>query len=457
MAKASSTAFFCKECGFESSKWLGQCPACHQWNTMVEAPKAPQGGTASRMAKTSSRLSFSSPVTLGEIGTGEEERQSTGFEELDVVLGGGIVPASLILIGGDPGIGKSTMLLQLCRNIAEAGKSVLYVSGEESLRQIRMRADRVGTFGENIRFLSETDLGRVSELISENRPDVAVIDSIQTMYQEEVTGAPGSITQVREATMTLLRVAKNYGVTIFVVGHVTKEGTVAGPRMLEHIVDTVLYFEGDRNASYRIIRSAKNRFGSTNEVGVFEMTGQGLKEVKNPSAFLLEGRPEGAPGSVVTCTMEGSRPLLLELQALVCRTSFGMPRRTAAGIDYNRVNLLMAVLEKRMGLRVGDCDAYLNVAGGLKVSEPALDLAIIMALVSSYKDRPIPQDTLVIGEVGLAGEVRSVRMAERRIAEAVRMGFRQCVLPWGNLAAAKGAGDIRLVGVRTAAEAIALL
>ncbi len=463
MAKASATVFFCRECGYESTKWLGQCPACHQWNTMTEAPKAASGGTPSRMARSTGRLGMQAPVRLDEIGEGEETRQKTGFEELDVVLGGGIVPASLILVGGDPGIGKSTILLQLCRNISEAGRSVLYVSGEESLKQIRMRAARLGTFGANIRFLSETGLDRISELLTEEKPEVVVIDSVQTMYQEEVSGAPGSITQVREATMTLLRIAKNFGITIFIVGHVTKEGTVAGPRMLEHIVDTVLYFEGDRNASYRIIRSAKNRFGSTNEVGVFEMTGKGLQEVKNPSAFLLEGRPEGAPGSIVTCTMEGSRPLLLELQALVCKTSFGMPRRTSAGIDYNRVNLLMAVLEKRMMLHVNDCDAYMNVAGGMRVNEPALDLAIIMALVSSYKDRPLPDDTLVIGEVGLAGEVRAVRMAERRVAEAVRMGFTRCILPAGNLPAARSVsasgegGAVKLIGVRTAAEAIACL
>lgn len=462
MAKAPATTFFCRECGYESAKWLGQCPACRQWNTMTEAPKA-AGGANARIAKTKGRLPVQMPVTLDEISEGEETRQTTGFGELDMVLGGGIVPASLILVGGDPGIGKSTILLQLCRNIAEAGRTVLYVSGEESLRQIRMRAARLGSFVGNIRFLSETGLDRISELLTEEKPEVVVIDSIQTMYQEEVSGAPGSITQVREATMTLLRIAKSFGITIFIVGHVTKEGTVAGPRMLEHIVDTVLYFEGDRNVSYRIIRSAKNRFGSTNEVGVFEMTGKGLQEVKNPSAFLLEGRPEGAPGSIVTCTMEGSRPLLLELQALVCKTSFGMPRRTAAGIDYNRVNLLMAVLEKRMMLHVNDCDAYLNVAGGMRVNEPALDLAIVMALVSSYKDRPLPDDTLVIGEVGLAGEVRSVRMAERRVAEAARMGFTRCILPAGNLSAARSvsasgdAGDMRLIGVRTAAEAIRCL
>ncbi|MBP5291877.1 MAG: DNA repair protein RadA [Lachnospiraceae bacterium] len=463
MAKASATTFFCRECGYESTKWVGQCPACRQWNTMAEAPKAASGSTSSRIARSKGRLLVQTPVTLDEIGEGEETRQKTGFDELDMVLGGGIVPASLILVGGDPGIGKSTILLQLCRNLAKDGRSVLYVSGEESLRQIRMRASRLGAFEGNIRFLSETGLDRVTDLLTEEKPEIVVIDSVQTMYQEEVSGAPGSITQVREATMTLLRIAKSFGITIFIVGHVTKEGTVAGPRMLEHIVDTVLYFEGDRNASYRIIRSAKNRFGSTNEVGVFEMTGQGLREVKNPSAFLLEGRPEGAPGSVVTCTMEGSRPLLLELQALVCKTSFGMPRRTAAGIDYNRVNLLMAVLEKRMMLRVNDCDAYLNVAGGMRVNEPALDLAIVMALASSYKDRPLPDDTLVIGEVGLAGEVRAVRMAERRVAEAIRMGFARCILPAGNLTAAGSVsamgenGGIRLVGVRTAAEAIACL
>ena len=456
MAKAAATAFFCRECGYESVKWLGQCPACRQWNTMVEAPRQKQAPSA-RAAGAVGLAPQSAPVTLEKIGAEPETRIPTGFSELDVVLGGGIVPASLVLVGGDPGIGKSTILLQLCRNLSEAGSSVLYVSGEESLRQIRLRADRVGTFGSNIRFLSETSLNRVTDLLSEERPQVAVIDSIQTMYQEEAGGAPGSITQVREATLLLLRIAKSFGITIFIVGHVTKEGTVAGPRMLEHIVDTVLYFEGDRNASYRIIRSAKNRFGSTNEVGVFEMTGRGLREVKNPSGFLLEGRPQAASGSVVTCTMEGSRPLLIEIQALVCRTNFGMPRRTSAGIDYNRLNLLMAVLEKRMGLRVGDCDAYLNVAGGLKVNEPALDLGIVMALASSYKDRPVPDDTLVLGEIGLAGEVRSVRMAGRRVAEAARMGFKTVILPAGSVAQAGESEGIRLVGVRSVADAVGMI
>ena len=455
MAKSKATAFFCKECGYESSKWMGQCPACKTWNSFVEAPAAGKGalpGKGGAVARESAE-----PCTLDQVPAERETRISTGFGELDNVLGGGLVPASLLLVGGDPGIGKSTLLLQVCRNLAADGRSVLYISGEESLRQIRLRANRIGTITGNLRFLCETNLDTVAHVLEKYRPEVVVIDSIQTMYREDASGAPGSVGQVRESTNVLLQLAKGLGITIFIVGHVTKEGTVAGPRMLEHMVDTVLYFEGERSASYRILRGVKNRFGSTNEIGVFEMAEEGLREVKNPSEFLLSGRPEGASGSVVACAMEGTRPILLEIQALVCRTNFGMPRRTAAGTDYNRVNLLMAVLEKRLGLRLSECDAYVNIAGGMRISEPSLDLGIVTALVSSYQDRPVDDSLLVFGEVGLSGEVRAVSMAEQRVAEAVKLGFETCVLPQSNRAAMKKDYPVRLIGVRNVQEAMAVL
>ena len=382
MAKARSTMFFCKECGYESSKWLGQCPGCRQWNTMVEEPVVKKNSSTVKIERSSRQ-----PTQLGEISIKEEERTSTGMKELDRVLGGGIVAGSLMLVGGDPGIGKSTLLLQVCKNLSERGHKILYISGEESLRQIKMRANRMGSFSGELLLLSETNLDVISQVITEQKPELVIIDSIQTMYREDVSSAPGSVSQVRESTNVLMQLAKGYGISMFLVGHVTKEGVVAGPRVLEHMVDTVLYFEGDRNAVYRILRAVKNRFGSTNEIGVFEMMQEGLVEVENPSAYMLNGRPKGASGSVVTCAMEGSRPLLLEIQALVCKTNFGMPRRTSAGTDYNRINLLMAVLEKRIGLRLSECDAYVNITGGMKINEPSLDLAIVMAIVSSKSDR----------------------------------------------------------------------
>ena len=462
MAKAKATAFFCKECGHESVKWVGQCPGCRAWNTMVEAPtmKAVPGrvsmGAGNAMAGNS--LAFASePAALDSIDSGQEARIPTGFKELDGVLGGGLVPASLLLVGGDPGIGKSTLLLQVCRNLAADGRKVLYISGEESLRQIKLRADRMGTFTGDIKFLCETNLDIIAEVLKKNSPEVVIIDSIQTMYRDEVGSAPGSVGQVRESTNVLMQLAKGLGITIFIVGHVTKEGTVAGPRMLEHMVDTVLYFEGERNASYRILRGVKNRFGSTNEIGVFEMRENGLAEVPNPSEFMLSGKPEDASGSVVTCSMEGTRPILLEIQALVCRTNFGMPRRTAAGTDYNRVNLLMAVLEKRLGLHLSECDAYVNIAGGMRISEPSLDLGIILAIVSSYRDKPISDKTLVFGEVGLSGEVRGVNMAEKRVSEAIKLGFETCILPKSNLASLKRTDGIRLIGVSNVQEAMKVL
>ena len=369
------------------------------------------------------------PVILKDISLSEDERQTTQIGELDRVLGGGIVPGSLVLVGGDPGIGKSTLLLQVCRNLAEKQVSVLYISGEESLRQIKLRANRIGQFTDKMQLLCETNLEVIREVIERRKPDVVVIDSIQTMFHEDVSSAPGSVSQVRESTNILMQIAKGMGVSIFIVGHVTKEGNVAGPRVLEHMVDTVLYFEGDRHASYRILRAVKNRFGSTNEIGVFEMCNTGLEEMKNPSEYMLNGRPEDASGSVVACSMEGTRPILVEIQALVCQSNFGIPRRTAVGTDFNRVNLLMAVLEKKVGLRLAASDAYVNIAGGMKMTEPAIDLGICLAIVSSAKDIVIPDNVMVFGEVGLSGEIRAVNMAGQRVQEAKKLGFGTVVLP----------------------------
>ena len=425
MAKGKQkTTFFCKECGFESPKWLGQCPGCKEWDSFVEEPVVKTAAGRS-VTVTEHR----EPSKLSEIVTNDEVRTLTGIGELDRVLGGGIVTGSLVLVGGDPGIGKSTLLLQMCKQLAEAGKDVLYVSGEESVKQIKMRADRLGTFQKELFLLSETDLDIVTDVIGRKKPEIVIIDSIQTMYREEIGSAPGSVSQVRETTSTLMRLAKSLPVSIFIVGHVTKEGVVAGPRVLEHMVDTVLYFEGDGGASYRFLRGVKNRFGSTDEIGVFEMRGNGLVEVPNPSEYMLAGKPKQAPGSIVVCSIEGTRPILIEVQALVCQTNFNMPRRTSTGTDYNRVNLLMAVIEKRMGVRMGDCDAYINVAGGMRIHEPALDLGIILALLTSYRNQSLDDETICFGEVGLAGEVRAVNMAEQRVLEAAKLGFKRCILP----------------------------
>lgn len=448
MAKAKSTVFFCKECGYESAKWMGQCPACKEWNSFVEEPVKPKSkGTTARS------ILSSEPVSINQVSAKDEDRISTGFTELDRVLGGGIVPGALILVGGDPGIGKSTLLLQVCRNLSDSGKKILYISGEESTNQIKLRANRMGKFTENLLLLTETNLDVIEGAIESTKPDAVVIDSIQTMYREDVGSAPGSVSQIRESTNSLMQMAKGMTIPIFIVGHVTKEGVVAGPRVLEHMVDTVIYFEGDRHAAYRIIRGVKNRFGSTNEIGVFEMRGNGLNQVLNPSEFMLEGRAEDASGSVVACLMEGTRPILVEIQALLTRSNFGMPRRTAVGTDYNKVNLLMAVLEKRIGVQMGDFDAYVNVAGGMKISEPALDLALVMALLSSYKNRIINSDTIVFGEVGLAGEVRAVSMADQRVAEAKKLGFKRCILPKVSIAGLKDVEGIELIGVSNVKEA----
>lgn len=455
MAKGKSTVFFCQNCGYESSKWLGQCPGCREWNTMVEEPAVKKGNAASGGGMSPGTAAV--PVSLGEVDIREGERMTTHIAELDRVLGGGIVPGSLTLVGGDPGIGKSTLLLQVCRYMAADGRKLLYISGEESLRQIKLRANRIGDFSDNLKLLCETNLETVEQTIRREMPAVAVIDSIQTMYREEISSAPGSVSQVRESTNVLMQLAKGLGVSILIVGHVTKEGTVAGPRVLEHMVDTVLYFEGDRHASYRILRGVKNRFGSTNEIGVFEMREEGLMEVKNASEFMLSGKPEGASGSVVSCSMEGTRPILLEIQALVCRSNFGIPRRQAIGMDFNRLNLLMAVLEKRLNLQMSDCDAYVNLAGGMRIVEPAIDLGVAMAVASSFKNRVIDDKTIAFGEIGLSGEVRGVSMAENRVAEAAKLGFTTCILPAVNAGQIREKQEITVIGVRTVRDAIDLI
>lgn len=450
-----TTVFYCGSCGYESSKWMGQCPGCREWNTFVEEKINTKTPASSISGKTGREAAL--PARLSEIALQDEERMSTHMQELDRVLGGGIVPGSLILVGGDPGIGKSTLLLQVCRHMAADNRKVLYISGEESLKQIKIRANRIGEFTENLFLLCETNLGIIEETIRHIKPDIAIVDSIQTMYQEEVSSAPGSVSQVREATNTFLQIAKGMGTSVFIVGHVTKEGTVAGPRVLEHMVDTVLYFEGDRHASYRILRGVKNRFGSTNEIGVFEMQEQGLAEVANPSEFMLDGKPEGASGSIVSCSMEGTRPILFEIQALVCRTNFGFPRRQANGTDFNRVNLLMAVLEKRVGLQMSDCDAYVNLAGGMRIQEPAIDLGIAMAVASSFKNRPIDDRMAAFGEIGLSGEVRGISMIEQRIQEAVKLGFTVCVIPKVCEKQIKNMGNVKIIGVSSVQDAIDLI
>ena len=462
MAKSRTTAFFCKECGYESAKWSGQCPSCKAWNTFVEEPVVKEKnvkGIININAKyhETAGVKKAAPVRLSSVTAADTDRIKTDICELDRVLGGGIVEGSLVLVGGDPGIGKSTLLLQMCYNLAKNGNSVLYISGEESLGQIKLRAQRVGEASDNLMVLCETSLDTIENVLENVKPQIVVIDSIQTMYREEVGAAPGSVSQVRETTAVLMQLAKGLNISIFIVGHVTKEGVVAGPRMLEHMVDTVLYFEGDKNAAYRILRSVKNRFGSTNEIGVFEMRQEGLAEVANPSEYMLTGRPEEASGSVVVCLLEGTRPILVEIQALVCDSNFGMPRRTAAGADYNRVNLLMAVLEKRAGIHLSGSDAYVNIAGGMRVNEPAMDLGIVMALVSSFRNHPMMQNTIVFGEVGLAGEVRAVSQPQIRINEAVKLGFENCILPQVCLKNIKKTDKINLIGISSVKDAVKLI
>jgi DNA repair protein RadA/Sms len=427
MAKIK-TSYICSECGFESPKWYGKCPSCGEWNTLNEELNSQQ-------TKNSFSNSFSTVnqvLALDDICGENDERIPTKIEEFDRVLGGGIVKGSLVLLSGDPGIGKSTILLQICQNLGSKGQKILYVSGEESANQIKLRAVRIGVTTKNLFILSQTDLATIVECIKAEKPDIVIIDSIQTMVYEQVNSSAGSITQVRECTNVFMHTAKGLGIPIFIVGHVNKDGAIAGPKVLEHIVDTVLYFEGERNYSYRILRGVKNRFGSTNEIGVFEMTADGLKEVLNPSLMMISGRPKNTSGTCVACVMEGTRPILAEVQGLVCATGFGTPRRMSTGFDYNRMSMLLAVLEKRAGYFFNNMDAYVNVVGGLKLDEPAADLTVALALVSSLKDKAVDDKTIAFGEVGLAGEIRAVNNCEQRITEAKRLGFERCIIPFHN-------------------------
>ncbi len=449
------TVFFCKECGNETGKWFGQCPACGQWNTLVEAPAAAQIKSKSGASKAGSAAMKNRPRRITELDSQEEIRFSTGMGELDRVLGGGAVIGSLVLVGGAPGIGKSTLLLQICGNLR--GLRILYVTGEESARQLKLRAHRLGVEQDDIYVLAETNLDNVLQSIDEVSPDVVIIDSIQTMFNGDLTSGPGSVSQVKDCTMALMQSAKTKGFTCFVVGHVNKEGAIAGPKVLEHMVDCVLYFEGDHSMSYRILRAAKNRFGSTNEIGVFDMDEHGLTEVPNPSEMLLSGRPKNCPGTCVTCVMEGSRPILAEVQALIAPSGFNGARRNANGFDYNRALLLLAVLEKRGGLSLSGCDAYINVIGGLELDEPAADLATVLAIASSARERVIGADTAAIGEVGLTGEVRSVSALNQRLTEVARLGFTKCVIPArvkGDIKAPKGLELIAVRNIKDAMEAV---
>ena len=452
----SKTVFFCTECGNETPKWQGRCPACGAWNTIEEQPEAKTKKTAAPSRAGASAALRGAPKPIGDVQAGDELRFSTGMSELDRDLGGGAVKGALVLLGGAPGIGKSTLMLQICQQLGQKNK-ILYVSGEESERQIKLRADRLQVSGDNLYLLAETDLENVIEAVHETAPDVLILDSIQTLYHGDLTAAPGSVAQVKECTMALMQLAKGEGLTVFVIGHINKEGSIAGPKVLEHMVDCVLYFEGEQHMSYRILRAAKNRYGATNEIGVFEMQDAGLVEVPNPSEALLTGRPLDAPGTCVTCVMEGARPVLAEVQALVVPSSFGTPRRTCNGFDYNRAMLVLAVLEKRGGLLVGNCDAYVNVIGGLQLDEPAADLAMVIALASSFRDKSVPSDLVAIGEVGLTGELRSVSSISQRLGEIRRLGFTKCILPErssGKLTVPDGLQLIRVKNVREALSAV---
>ncbi len=450
MASKLKTVYICEECGYESPKWMGQCPGCKKWNTLIEEVIS----TAKPVFSDSVKSGVAKAEPIGEISFENEHRYKTGIAELDRVLGGGIVKGSVALISGDPGIGKSTILLQICKSI-EKGLRILYVSGEESAVQLKLRANRLGVTNENLLIMAETDVGAICEYIRSEKPDLVMIDSIQTMKIAELSSSSGSIVQVRESSNLLLSVGKGLDIPIIIVGHVNKGGEIAGPKVLEHIVDTVLYFEGERNQSYRILRAVKNRYGSTNEIGVFEMTEGGLSEVENPSAMLLSGRLSGVSGSAITCVMEGTRPILAEVQALVTASGFGNPRRMATGFDYNRLNLILAVLEKREGLFFSNLDAYLNIVGGLRLDEPAVDLAVAMALVSGVRDMPIDDDTVIFGEVGLSGEIRSVPKIVERVKESARLGFARCIVPKACLRQLSTLKDsVELIGVSTLADAL---
>ena len=452
MAKEKQV-FFCKECGYESAKWLGQCPGCRAWNTFVEE-KITVGANKHSSGKLRDAVA---PTSILDVTTADESRIKTDINELDRVLGGGIVKGSLVLVGGDPGIGKSTILLQMCKNLTNKDVPILYVSGEESMSQIKMRAERIGKMSKEMMLLCDNDMDNVESAIQKCNPEVVIIDSIQTIVSSEVGSAPGTVTQVREVTARLMKIAKQKNISIFIVGHVTKEGTVAGPRTLEHMVDSVIYFEGDRNNGFRILRGVKNRFGSTNEIGVFTMTQSGLEEVENPSMLMLNGRPLGVSGSVVVSSIEGTRSILVELQALVCQTNFNMPRRTSVGVDYNRVNLIMAVLEKRAGLNLWNYDAYVSIAGGMHINDPAIDLGIACAIVSSMKNQPLDDNTIIIGEIGLAGEIRGVSNALQRVKDAGKMGFETCIIPKSNYDKSMEGFNIKVIGVSTLAEALSVI
>ena len=455
MAKLKQV-YICQECGYESGKWMGKCPSCNEWGSLVEEVVEAKKSTLT-MPSSRGGVSNNSPIKLRDVKVENETRTTTGMKELDRVLGGGIVKGSLILVGGDPGIGKSTLLLQICEEIGNQNRQVLYISGEESVAQIKMRGERLNVHTDNLNLLAETNMSFIEAHIKSTKPDLVILDSIQTVYCDDITSAPGSVSQVREATHKLMNLGKGYGITIMIVGHVTKEGALAGPRVLEHMVDTVLYFEGERHASFRILRAVKNRFGSTNEIGVFEMQDIGLKEVLNPSEVMLSGRPIDVAGSLVSCSLEGTRPMLIEVQALASFTSFGMPRRTATGIDYNRMVILIAVLEKRAGLDMGNYDVYVNLAGGMRINEPSLDLAAALAIASSFRNTPLDAQTVVFGEVGLTGEIRGVAMAEKRVVEAAKLGFKTCIMPKANVNKLPAIKGIKIIGVSHIGEALEVI
>lgn len=447
----AKTVYFCNECGNESAKWSGRCTACGAWNSIVEQVESKIKGSSSHLKSLPVKVSC-----ITDIDADDEIRFSTGMGELDRVLGGGAVKGSLVLVGGAPGIGKSTLMLQICQQLGLFSK-VLYVSGEESTHQLKMRAKRLGVDGKNLLVLSETCLGNVISCVDDTKPDVLIVDSIQTLYNEDLDSPAGGVGQVKDCTMALMQLAKGKGITVFVIGHVNKEGSIAGPKVLEHMVDCVLYFEGDQHMTYRILRAAKNRFGATNEIGVFEMVDSGLKEVENPSEMLLTGRPEDAPGTCVTCVMEGARPVLAEVQALVAATNASNPRRTSNGFDFHRAAMLLAVLEKRGGLKVSQCDAYLNIIGGLSLDEPAADLAAVVAIASSYLDKPVPSHMAAIGEVGLSGEIRSISHLEQRLSEVQRLGFTQCMIPANPSREVKAISNLELLPVKNVAQALQII